>query len=155
MHLMNRGCSSEDIDLDFFRLTWPDQPVKMTVSRETLPSLAAGIIHLQERGFKVHANLGYGIPWNRLATRDVFPASVDTGRVLFSTPRHPPVSLLLLESKSFSTTSIPSSVLRHRNTYAMYDVYSTTLSVAYFTPLVLSRAKPIWRATWISQTLTI
>ena len=64
MHRTNRGCSFQDIDLDFFLSNWPEQKVKMTVSCETLPSLAEGIIYLQDRGFQVHANLGYGIPWN-------------------------------------------------------------------------------------------
>ena len=47
MHRTNRGCSFQDIDLDFFLSNWPEQKVKMTVSCETLPSLAEGIIYLQ------------------------------------------------------------------------------------------------------------
>ena len=87
MQRTNRGCSFQDIDLDFFLPTGPSKSVKMTVSCETLPSLAEGIIHLQERGFKVHANLGYGIPWND-SQLDVFSRQLqDPRRVLPSTSR--------------------------------------------------------------------
>ena len=47
MQRMNRGSASEDLDLDFFRTNWPTQRVKMTVSCETISSLAEGIIHLR------------------------------------------------------------------------------------------------------------
>ena len=60
------------------------------------------------RGFKVHANLGYGIPWNdsQLA---VFSRQLKIlGEYYLQHPDVPRVSLLDLNSKSFSTASIPS-----------------------------------------------
>ena len=61
MHNKNRCDSYDKIDLDFFRKEYPF--AKMTVTRETLPGLAEGVIELHEQGFEVSANLGYGIPW--------------------------------------------------------------------------------------------
>lgn len=43
MHNLNRSNSYNDIDVDFFRKTWPTQAIKMTISAETLPMLADGI----------------------------------------------------------------------------------------------------------------
>jgi radical SAM protein with 4Fe4S-binding SPASM domain len=60
----NRSHSSSRIDLDFFLETWPEQPVKMTISRATLPDLAEGTIFLHKKGFKVNNNLAYGLDWN-------------------------------------------------------------------------------------------
>lgn len=64
MHDMNRSKSYDLIDFDFFKRMYPEQTVKMTVSHESLPWLAEGIIHIQqELGFRLTANLAYGIDW--------------------------------------------------------------------------------------------
>lgn len=59
MHNVNRSNSYDDIDLDFFLEMYPEQDVKMTVSRETLPHLAEGVIELHQKGFAVSCNLAY------------------------------------------------------------------------------------------------
>ena len=64
MQNINRSNSSKDIDLDYFKKTWPEQGIKMTVSDLTLPNLAAGTIFLHKKGFDVYNNLAYGIDWN-------------------------------------------------------------------------------------------
>jgi len=64
MQELNRPGSFDSIDLDFFRRTWPDTSVKMTVSAETIGSLAEGVIYLHDQGFRVNCNLGYGIRWS-------------------------------------------------------------------------------------------
>lgn len=64
MHNKNRSNSYDDIDLTFFREMYPQQDVKMTVSQETLPYLAEGIIDLHNKGFLVSCNLAYGIDWS-------------------------------------------------------------------------------------------
>lgn len=63
MHNTNRGNSYSSIDIDFFRTTWPLQAVKMTVSRDTLPTLADGIIYLHELGFMVICTYAFGAKW--------------------------------------------------------------------------------------------
>jgi radical SAM protein with 4Fe4S-binding SPASM domain len=64
MQNKNRSNSAAAIDLDFFAKAWPEQGIKMTVSRETLPDIAEGIIFLHKKGFKVNTNLAYGLDWN-------------------------------------------------------------------------------------------
>ena len=59
----NRSNSSSLIDLDFFATTYPDQKVKMTISKETLKTLSDGVIYLHDKGFKVSCNLAFGIDW--------------------------------------------------------------------------------------------
>ena len=64
MHDKNRSNSFDAIDLDFFHNTYPAQSVKMTISAETLPQLAEGVLFCQEKGFHVACNLAYGIDWS-------------------------------------------------------------------------------------------
>lgn len=65
MQDINRSNSFDRIDLGFFKKTWPEQEVKMTVSAETLPELYDGITFLHECGFEISENLGYGIDWKQ------------------------------------------------------------------------------------------
>jgi len=64
MHDANRSKSYSLIDVAFFKETWPDQSVKMTITPQTLPSLASGVIYLHEQGFDVTCNLAYGPDWS-------------------------------------------------------------------------------------------
>jgi len=64
MHNLNRSASFDKIDVTFFRDMWPDQPVKMTVSQQTLPNLSEGVKFLHDLGFQVACNLAYGIDWS-------------------------------------------------------------------------------------------
>lgn len=64
MQAQNRGVLASKIDIDFFLKTWPLQGIKATVSKETLPSLAKGVLFLHERGFQqIYVNLAYGLEW--------------------------------------------------------------------------------------------
>ncbi len=61
MQNRNRSGSYDKIDVDFFVKHYPF--AKMTVTEQTLPHLAEGVISLHERGFEVSANLGHGVRW--------------------------------------------------------------------------------------------
>lgn len=65
MHDINRCDSFDMIDIDFFLRCWPTQDLKMTISQETLPYLADGIIFLHEKNFCFTANLAYNIDWSK------------------------------------------------------------------------------------------
>jgi len=67
MHNRNRCDSFDLIDISFFLNNWIEQPVKMTISTETLSNFAEGVIFLHQLGFKVAANLAYGINWSNLS----------------------------------------------------------------------------------------
>lgn len=63
MHNINRSNSYEDIDIDFFRATWPLQTCKTTISRETIGSMAEGIIYIHKMGFQPNVCPAGGIEW--------------------------------------------------------------------------------------------
>ena len=64
MHDINRCNSFDKIDINFFREFYPEQPVKMTISQESLPMLAEGVIFCHKLGFEIACNLAYGIDWS-------------------------------------------------------------------------------------------
>lgn len=51
-HNHNRSNSYNKIDIDFFKNTWPNQGVKMTLSEYSLKNLADNVIHIHSLGFK-------------------------------------------------------------------------------------------------------
>lgn len=71
MQDINRSNSFDLVDLDFFAKQYPGQTVKMTVSNQTLDTLAEGVLFLQNKGFEVTCNLAYGIDWSNQAYREV------------------------------------------------------------------------------------
>lgn len=64
MHDINRSNSFADIEVEFFKECWPYQDVKMTVSRESLPFLAEGILYIQELGYLCSGSFAFGVTWN-------------------------------------------------------------------------------------------
>lgn len=98
MHNENRSDSFDRIDLGFFKETWPEQPVKMTVSPRTLGRMAEGVIHLHELGIPVNCNLACGLDWS--ATPSLVECYEGQLRALvdyyLSHPEQAPCSLLTL-----------------------------------------------------------
>ena len=53
----NRG--NDNIDLDFFIKTWPNQPIQMTINTDSVNQMADGVIYLLEKGAQVHPNVAF------------------------------------------------------------------------------------------------
>lgn len=64
MHNINRSNSYSLIDFDFFRNTYPNQLVKMTISPKTINMLYEGVVDIVKKGFRLTANLAYGCDWD-------------------------------------------------------------------------------------------
>ena len=63
MQSTNRATDKYNVDLAFFHELWPIQPLHMTISKETLSTLAEGVLDMQERGHKVEGGLAEGLNW--------------------------------------------------------------------------------------------
>lgn len=63
MQSTNRGTDKSNIDLEFFKKLWSHQPSRMTISKETLPKLAEGVLDMQKRGYELGAALAQGVDW--------------------------------------------------------------------------------------------
>lgn len=143
MHRINRGECLDDIDLDFFYENWPDQPLKMTISPETVDSLCQGIIFLQEKGFRVGASLGYGMPWNEKSVAEYGKQLQILGEYYLEHKNIQPVSLLDLPLQyTLEKPSPAQSKFCGAGTHmAAYDVDGTAYPCHMFTPLVLKSDK--------------
>lgn len=53
----NRG--ADNIDVQFFIDTWPNQPIQMTINEDSVGNMADGIVSLLEKGAAVHPNVAY------------------------------------------------------------------------------------------------
>lgn len=63
MQSTNRGTDKYTIDLPFFKELWSKQSIRMTISKETLPTLAEGVLDTQKKGYKIEAALANGVDW--------------------------------------------------------------------------------------------
>lgn len=65
MHNKNRSNSYDLIPIEFFAKKFQYLNVKATISPETINTLADGVIHLHELGFKnISCNLAVGVDWS-------------------------------------------------------------------------------------------
>ena len=103
MQNKNRSNSAGDIDLDFFIDTWPTQPVKMTVSRATLPDIAEGTIFLHKKGFGVNNNLAYGLDWDDISCIKILSEQLEKLMDFYlENPDIKPASILSLNVEWFT-----------------------------------------------------
>lgn len=62
----NRSNSASLVDLDYFRDTWPESSVKMTVSTDSLKYLCKNVVFLEQKGFtKIKTDLAYMYGWTK------------------------------------------------------------------------------------------
>lgn len=65
MQIANRGVSAKKIPTEFIVKHWPNSYFKMTVSKETLPTYAQGIIEMTQKGYSVPSSLAEGVDWTK------------------------------------------------------------------------------------------
>jgi radical SAM protein with 4Fe4S-binding SPASM domain len=82
-HDLNRSNSYDRLmqNLPFFLEHWPDQPLKMTISAETIPHVADSIIEMEEKGLIFSANVVYeniwGAPEQKEALLETYAEQLD------------------------------------------------------------------------------
>ena len=143
MHNINRSNSFDDIDLDFFLRQYPDQDIKMTISKETLPGLYNGVIYLQKLGFIVSCNLAFGIDWsdseNSVILQNELKKLID---YYLENPEVEPCSIL---NMGLSNVGIyEEKAIRYcgaGNEMRAYDIDGTAYPCQFFMPLSVGKEK--------------
>lgn len=87
----NRPGSADLIDMDFFREVYADQPIKMTISPETVGDFAAGVCKLLESGFLVAPSFAYGVEWSNFSIREYCKQLATLGQYFLDHPNIEPI----------------------------------------------------------------
>lgn len=147
MQNINRSNSADDIDLDFFSKTYPLQTVKMTISVESLKSLADGVIFLHSKGFKVSCNLAYNIDWSDYENQ--IHLERELGKLIefyLCNPQIEPCSMLNMPISSVASSMEKKKILRYCGaglTTKAYHVDGTLFPCQFFMPVSIGKEKSI------------
>lgn len=107
MHNKNRCNSFDQIDLQFFLRNWPEQVVKMTISPMTINTMSEGIIFLHDQGFKLAANLAFGIDWSDETNAKILERELEKLVAFYlANPQFEPIMLLNLSLHKLSAKAI-------------------------------------------------
>lgn len=143
MHNINRSNSYDEIDLEFFKELYPEQDVKMTISKETLPNLAEGVIELHKKGFLVSCNLAYQIDWS--ADENVSILNRELHKLVdyyLDNPQIKPCSMLEMGFSNIGTYSDEALKFCGAGTaMRSYDVDGKFYPCQFFMPLSVGKEK--------------
>lgn len=142
MHDINRSNSSRMIDIDFFMEMYPEQPIKMTISQETLSHLYDGVIFLHEKGFEVSCNLAYNIDWSNPENENTLSKQLsDLIDYYLKHPKCVPCSLL---DMGIDTSTSEQQIYRYCGcgiSVISYDVDGQSYPCQMFMPLSAGKEK--------------
>lgn len=144
MHNINRSNSFDCIDLDFFTKYSPGLTIKMTISPETLKTLADGVIFLHEKGFEVACNLAYGIDWSSGDNLDALKRELE--KLITYYLEHPhiqPCSMLSMSIENVSKSEVATvpkwcGCGTHMKAY---DLNGNSYPCQFFLPLSMGKLK--------------
>lgn len=145
MNNMNRSNSSSKIDLDFFQKLYPEQDIKMTISKESLETLAEGVIFLQEKGFKVSCNLAYNIDWSEKSNKDILQRELmKLIDYYLKYPEIKPCSILEMPITNISSANKENKKIRYCGagiSTVAYHIDGTAYPCQFFMPLSVGEEK--------------
>ena len=138
MQTSNRGTQRLAIDVEFFIKTWPRQNMHMTVSRETLPRLARGIVSVQELGGGVDVALAQGVGWVDSDAALFLEQLRSLGKIYLARSDLKPVNLMSRSLGSIDGGDRPQKKFCGTGTHMIaYDVDGQPYPCHMFTPIVM------------------
>jgi len=153
---LNRGVGENIVDFSFFQKTWPKQTFKLTMSKESLPNLAEGIIESQKKNYRLSASLAQGIDWNEDDAELYLKQLRILSNFYIQNPKITPINVLTKGlfglknlsglQKKFCGTGV------HMNTY---DVDGKSYGCHMFSPIVLGdKALELSEVDWTCDTIS-
>lgn len=147
-HDINRSNSFNKIDLKFFVETYPEQPVKMTISQESLPYLFECVKFAHECGFEVNCNLAFGIDWSNLDNEHILVSQLSKMCDYYiENPNISPCSLLSKKIEILGydkSTEYDSYTMKSCGTgtdMPTYDVDGEKYGCQFFAPISLGKER--------------
>lgn len=136
MQNVNRSQSCGLVDLDFFLKYYPYQQIKMTVSKETLPHLAEGVLHLQRKGFIVEPSCGTGLDWTPEDCLEYERQLRILAQEYLDHPELKPIQPLMISFGNVPLPPLERAPCGAGNSFETYDVDAVRYPCHMFTPLV-------------------
>lgn len=141
MQQANRGVAASAVDYDFFHATWPFQPFHVTISKQSLKSLAENIMAMHKKGWKINAALASGIDWDNDDVMELTKQLEGLRAFYLANPQYKPINLLtppLFVQKPDATESFKQEKFCGCGVYMQtYDVDGKAYGCHMFTPIVL------------------
>jgi len=139
-HDLNRCDSFDDIDINFFKNTWPEQYIKMTISPESLPYLFESTVFIHELGFKLDSNLAYGVNWNKKELVSIFEQQIKLlADYYIERPSIEPCRLLGLHIENINVTDHIERWCGAGEGLKSYDVEGDIYPCQMFAPLSMNK----------------
>lgn len=140
----NRGEKAADVDYGFFYELWPRQGFKMTISKDSLPDLAEGILETQRKGYRLAASLAQGVDWTEDDAEIYLEQLRKLSRIYRSEDTLTPINLLTKELRITQNHEKKQKRFCGTGTYmATYDVDGKCYGCQMFSPLVLGDERAI------------
>lgn len=140
MQEKNRGQSNK-VEMEFFYNLWPKQEFHMTVSKETLPNLAEGVLAIQRKGYSLIASLAEGILWTEDDVKIYYDQLLKLKNAYLEDLTLRPINLLvhqLFINSSDQIKNVEQKKYCGTGTYMQtYDVDGKAYGCHMFTPIVL------------------
>lgn len=146
MQSKNRGTDMFDIDLPFFHELWPEQTFQMTISKNTLPYLAEGVLYVQRKGYEINASLAQGVDWTKEDAQQYRRQLTILKQVYLNDTKLSPLNRLTKYVDVFNLA--PSErkqihVCGSGLNMVTYDIDGRRYGCHMFTPIVLGKGKGV------------
>ncbi|MCR4848494.1 MAG: radical SAM protein [Bacteroidales bacterium] len=140
-HNQNRCNSFAQIDINFFLSNWPNQPVKMTITPQSLSNLSENIIYLHDLGFKLAGtNFAEGINWSKTEYCKTLQNELE--KLVNYYLEHPDIEVAPLLDLSIENCEFDRQYVRNKDcagkTIMAYDCDGKEYPCNYFTPMSFS-----------------
>ena len=139
MQLENRGCTTEKLPIEFVHEQWPDQPFKMTISSNTLPNLAEGVISLLRKGYLVESRLAQGETW-KIGDEDIYKRELtQIANFYLENPHYLPGTLFTRYYGDVLHDKAPLKFCGTGTNMVAYDIEGKAYPCHMFSPIVLGK----------------
>ncbi|MBR4834980.1 MAG: 4Fe-4S cluster-binding domain-containing protein [Thermoguttaceae bacterium] len=152
MQDVNRSNSSKDVDLEFFQTRYPRQTIKMTVSKQTLPSFAEGVVYLTERGFLVNPSCACGEDWEETDFDEFRRQLALLGKYFGERPELEPIELLEVPFYRILEPRTKQACCGAGVGFVAYDAAGEKFPCHLFAPVVLDGGAALSEETFRRET---
>lgn len=139
MQKNNRGVSLEKLPVEFAYELWPDQPFKMTISKDSIKTLSKGLLSLARKGYLIDCRLAQGENWGKEDAAHYKRELEIIARFFMKNPRYQPPSLFTKLYGNILTANTPLQYCGTGTNMTAYDVDGKSYPCHLFTPIVLGK----------------